>query len=62
MTSTTIQNVDWKNGTMTIQFKNGTIYVYKNVPQALYDEFIVAESAGKYFHKYIKPVFIGVKI
>ncbi len=39
---------------LEVEFNNGGIYQYKNVPKKLYDEIIGAESVGKHFHANIK--------
>lgn len=38
-----------------IRFLGGSQYVYKNVPEDLFQGMLVAESKGKYFWKYIRP-------
>jgi len=46
--------------TLYIQFhpgktsSEGPIYSYANVPQKLYDEFMAAESKGKWFGQHVK--------
>ena len=39
---------------LTIVFNDGAIYVYYNVPNAVYRGLCAAGSAGKYFHRSIK--------
>lgn len=39
---------------MRVEFNNGGIYEYYNVPQEKYEELIVASSVGSYFHHNIK--------
>lgn len=39
-----------------IQFKNG-LYVYTNVPQAVYNSLMSASSHGKYFHQFVKDAY-----
>lgn len=41
--------------TLTIRFKSGGTYKYGGVVQEHYDGLTSAESAGKFFHKTIKP-------
>lgn len=44
---------------LAIQFKNKTgpssLYHYENVPPEVHEEFIAAESKGRFFQKRIKP-------
>ena len=40
--------------TLEIEFLNGTIYQYFNVPPSVYDGLMKANSHGKYFHSNIR--------
>lgn len=43
---------------LTVRFKKkGTVYAYTDVPPHVHDEFIKAESKGKYFHQNIRGQF-----
>ncbi len=42
---------------LEIEFKDGSAYEYYDVSQYIYDEFLLAESKGKYAHKNIYKVF-----
>ncbi len=46
---------DPESGEMDIQFKPGSVYRYRNVEQKLFDDFMAAESKGKFFGQFIKP-------
>lgn len=48
---------DDTSGAMTLVFRGGATYRYKNVPQALWEGLVAAESAGAYFHRQIKGNF-----
>lgn len=39
---------------MTIEFKQGYSYIYKNVPSHIFEAFQTEPSAGKYFHRAIR--------
>ena len=41
---------------LTITFKNGRRYKYSGVMKEIYSGFEKAESQGKYFNEYIKPL------
>lgn len=45
-----------------VMFKSGGIYMYEDVDQSTYDDFISAESRGRYFAKVIKPNFSFIRI
>ncbi len=40
-----------------LRFRNGDIYCYFDVPPELYDEFLAAESRGRYFAHNIRDQF-----
>lgn len=56
--SSTIAAVDHDGKRMTVQFHNGGIYDYPDVPKQLYDRMVSAhdggESIGKFFHANVK--------
>lgn len=39
---------------LEVEFKNGTIYQYSDVPKAVYSEFLGASSKGSYFYYHIR--------
>lgn len=39
---------------LTIGFTDGEEFTYKDVPIQVYQQFLEAPSAGKFFHEYIK--------
>jgi len=45
-----------------VQFKNGGIYMYKDVPANVHAELISAESVGKYFNAHVKSGFTYAKV
>lgn len=48
---------DAPSETLEIEFVNGSVYQYYNVPQSTYDAFIAAPSAGRFFAYQIKNAF-----
>lgn len=42
---------------LEIEFNDGSIYQYDNVPQGEYDGLMNASSHGQYFHQHIKDVY-----
>lgn len=45
---------DADTNTLVIEFKRGNVYKYNDVPQAVYDGLMSADSVGKYFNQFIK--------
>jgi len=45
-----------------LQFKDGSVYEYYDVPEYVYNEFIAAESKGTYAHKNIYKNYKQQKI
>lgn len=59
---------NFETGDLRILFKNPSIdpyintwYVYKDVPQSVWDNFCLSESAGKYFHNNIKGFYTWIQ-
>jgi KTSC domain len=59
VTSSNIRSVgyDSKSETLEIEFNNGTVYQYYNVPSPVFDELMMAPSVGKFFNSQIKNSF-----
>ena len=53
---------DYSSQTLEIEFLNGTIYQYFDVPQHIYDGIMSADSAGKYLADNIKGHYRYSKI
>jgi hypothetical protein len=45
---------DEASETLEVEFKNGGVYQYYNVPKSIYQQFIEAGSKGQFHHLYIK--------
>lgn len=48
--------------TLEIEFNNGRVYQYFDVPESVYGELMAAQSHGKYFNQQIKGVYRFAKI
>lgn len=48
---------DKENKTLVIEFKGGSRYRYKDVPEEVWIAYKGAESVGKFFYKYIKDKY-----
>lgn len=61
--SSTIEAVGYEADpqTLHVRFKNGTVFLYKDVPEKLYQQLMEAESIGKFFAAKIKPKYIAEK-
>ncbi|OJV54110.1 MAG: hypothetical protein BGO31_12180 [Bacteroidetes bacterium 43-16] len=42
---------------LQITFVSGAVYLYKDLPLQVFEQFIQARSKGSFFNKYIKPKF-----
>lgn len=45
---------DGNQSVLQVEFNNGSIYNYYNVPKRIYSELINAESYGRYLDKHVK--------
>lgn len=48
--------------TLEIEFHNGGIYQYFDVPRSIYDQLVSAGSSGSFFHQQIRGVFRYARI
>lgn len=53
---------DAKSKTLEIEFQDGDIYQYFNIPKSIYSALMSASSHGSYFHCYIKDQYQWTKI
>jgi len=62
--SLNIADVGYDTATLTLEvgFRNGTVYQYFDVPPAVHQEFMSADSHGKYFSANIKNHYRYVKL
>lgn len=45
------------SGTLTVEFRSGRIYEYVDVPLAVYEGLMKAQSHGKFFALFIRNVY-----
>ncbi len=59
VTSSNIQAIGFDEDSLTleIEFNDGSLYEYANVPDAVYRGLMSASSHGKYFHQYIREKY-----
>jgi len=57
--SSTVSTIDYDSKTreLTVEFLNGGRYVYEAVPESVYNDFVKAESKGKFVAKSLKNKF-----
>ncbi len=57
--SSTVLSIGYEptSNTLEVEFKNGGLYQYYNVPESIYQQLAASESKGKFLHVYIKPVY-----
>ena len=62
--STNIRSVGYEEATETleVEFVNGSIYQYVNVPVNVHAEFMYASSKGRFHHLYIKDSYAHSRI
>ncbi len=47
---------------LRITFVSGSVYIYKDVPESIFDQFKKVKSKGIFFNNYIKEKFAFEKI
>ena len=66
--STNIVSVGWEqdeagiNGLLEVEFKQGVVYQYTDVPEFIYKALLFAPSPGKYLLQNIAEVYDGQRI
>jgi len=64
VSSSNIADIGYDPSTMTLEvgFLNGGVYQYFDVPEAVYEEFMRAESKGRFLHAHIKGNYRYAKV
>ena len=47
---------------MYVEFISGSIFVYENIMESLFQNFITSESHGKFFNALIRQAYEGVRV
>jgi hypothetical protein len=55
--SSSVRSVGWSDGTLELEYVNGYVYRYFDVPQPIYAALLAAPSIGAYVNKHIKPYY-----
>jgi len=48
---------DETSQTLEVEYKDGSVYQYYNVPEAIYEQLMVSPSIGKFIHQNIKNAY-----
>lgn len=62
VSSSNIAAVGYVEDTMQVEFHNGTVYQYFDVPEHVFEELRDAGSVGQYFNMNVKGVFRFSKV
>lgn len=59
VSSTTVASIGYDEPTQTleVEFTNGSVYQYYNVPLNIYDELMAAGSKGQFLNTYIRNAY-----
>ena len=57
VTSSHIVSIGHDGENLYIQFKDGALYIYYKVPQAIYQNMMAAESKGSILHRMIDKAY-----
>ncbi|CAB4187467.1 KTSC domain containing protein [uncultured Caudovirales phage] len=60
--SSNLKSIGYEGRMLVIEFTTGDIYVYPDVPGALFEDFSRAESKGRFYNQQIKGKLKGSKI
>jgi hypothetical protein len=61
--SSNIDTIGYKSGDLYIRFKkNGLVYVYRKVSFATFFSLLKSDSVGKFFNRFVKPLYTCEKL
>jgi len=60
--SSNIASIGWKDGNLEVEFLNGSLYMYLDVPESVFEEFIESYSKGQFLARNIKGQYEYRKI
>jgi hypothetical protein len=53
--SSSVRTIGWHDGTLEVEFVNGDVYQYFDVPELTYAGLVRADSVGRFINTRIKP-------
>ena len=60
--SSVIEKVGYENCIFILRYINGGVYAYSDVPKSVYEDFLNADSKGKFLSANIKPIYDYCKL
>lgn len=61
--SSDILSIDYRDGNLSVVFRKGNrLYIYKGVPPDVWQEFLAADSKGKFFREAIRDKYPFKKV
>lgn len=60
--SSNIAAIGYKNNTLFVNFKNGSLYSYDGVEKELFEEMLKSDSKGKFLNREIKGIYSYMKL
>lgn len=62
--SSNIKKIGYQNDAkvLLVTFVSGSVYMYKDVPAEVFEDFVRAQSKGKFFHANIRGKYTTTKI
>jgi hypothetical protein len=55
--SSSVRSVGWSDGILELEYVNGYVYHYLDVPQPVFAGLLAAPSIGAYVNEEIKPYY-----
>ena len=52
--SSNIRSIGYESGTLEVEFKDGSVYQYDNVPPSVHSGLMSAPSHGEYMDRHVK--------
>ena len=63
LTSSALRSVGWDQDVLEVEFKDGQVWAYENVPINVWKEMMNGPTTpGKYFYRNIRSQFKGARI
>ena len=53
---------DARSGTLRLRYIDGDAYDYRNVPSAVFEDLLDAESKGRFVNRHVKPYYPCVRV
>lgn len=60
--SRAIRRAEWRDGTLSIWFRDGDRYDYDDVPRRVFDALLSSGSAGAFFQRHVRDCYAFRKV